>query len=533
MHQCRHQHGAQDEGVHQDGAPQANAELGDDALSAEGEGREDADHDERGGRDDPPGVGLAPVDRLGVAPGVQPLLVHARDEEHLVVHREAEEYCDHDHRKERLDRSGARADQRAAPAPLKDRDHEPEGRTGREQVHRRGGEWNDDAAEGDHQQEAPEQHDDANEERDLREEDRGEVGEDCRDAADENSGVARRGGGGDVGVADRVDQVLGLRVLGAGLWHDIDHGDPAVRAQLQRRDRGDVGLALERLLQGSHRRSVAGVVDRAHDLKGAVEPGAEAGSEQVVGLSGGGVGRVRAMVGAAQVQREEGYGHQYNDDECGQREDSRPTSYEVGPTLPVGRDDDRLGAVGLERAPLFATEGVVLLEAEQGGQECQGRKHRDQHRERGGDGDAVEEREPQDQHAEQRDTHGNAGEEHGPSGGVDCRDNRVLDAHSTLQTLAAARDDEERVINTDAQSNERAENRRELGDVEPVAQQRRRGRGDAQREQRDAERQQHGEERPEGEHEDDRGGDEPEDLARASFGRVELPEGVAAELDVE
>jgi hypothetical protein len=32
-------------------------------------------------------------------------------------------------------------------------------------------------------------------------------------------------------------------------WGDVDHGDPAVGAQLKRRDGRDVGLALERLLE--------------------------------------------------------------------------------------------------------------------------------------------------------------------------------------------------------------------------------------------------------------------------------------------
>ncbi len=43
--------------------PEADAELGDDALTAEGEGEEDRDHDERGGGDDASGVGLSVHDR--------------------------------------------------------------------------------------------------------------------------------------------------------------------------------------------------------------------------------------------------------------------------------------------------------------------------------------------------------------------------------------------------------------------------------------------------------------------------------------
>ena len=50
-----------------------------------------------------------------------PLLVDAADEEHLVVHREAEQDREHHHRQERLDRPGpVDADQAAPPAPLED-----------------------------------------------------------------------------------------------------------------------------------------------------------------------------------------------------------------------------------------------------------------------------------------------------------------------------------------------------------------------------------------------------------------------------
>ena len=45
-------------------------------------------------------------DREAVVAGAVPFLVDAADEEHLVVHREAEQDREHHHRDERLDRAG-------------------------------------------------------------------------------------------------------------------------------------------------------------------------------------------------------------------------------------------------------------------------------------------------------------------------------------------------------------------------------------------------------------------------------------------
>ena len=133
--------------------------------------------------------------------------------------------------------------------------------------------------------------------------------------------------------------------------------------------------------------------------------------------------------------------------------------------------------------PLFASERRsrrlrtwLPLEAEQGRQQGQRGEHRDQDRQRRGDGDAVQERELQDEHAEQRDAHGRAGEEHGATGGVDRRDDGVFRTQAAFQSLSTSRHDEERVVDAHAQSDERTQNGRKGGDGEPVTEQRRRPR---------------------------------------------------------
>jgi len=95
VHHRGHQDGPQDEGVQGDGGGEPDAELRDDPLTAEDEGDEDGDHDGGGGGDDPSRLGLADVDRARVVLGVHPLLVHPADQEHLVVHGQAEQHGKH------------------------------------------------------------------------------------------------------------------------------------------------------------------------------------------------------------------------------------------------------------------------------------------------------------------------------------------------------------------------------------------------------------------------------------------------------
>ena len=107
-------------------------------------------------------------DRVVVAdPGLAALL-DLRQQEHLVVHREAEEDREHQQRHEGDDRDLAvEPDQLEADALLEDQDQHPVGGGDREQVHQPGGERHDDRAERDHQQQEAERDDDRDHERQL------------------------------------------------------------------------------------------------------------------------------------------------------------------------------------------------------------------------------------------------------------------------------------------------------------------------------------------------------------------------------
>ena len=94
------------------------------------------------------------------------LLLDAREEEHLVVHRQAEHDGEQEHRHPRLDRPGlVDADQLHAPAPLEDGDEDAVGGADRQQVHDHRLERHEHAAEHGHQQQEAEQQHDADQQR--------------------------------------------------------------------------------------------------------------------------------------------------------------------------------------------------------------------------------------------------------------------------------------------------------------------------------------------------------------------------------
>ena len=100
-HHSRHDDGAHDERVEQHGAGQADAEQLDHPLAAEDERAEHEHHDRGRGGDRPTGRRQTVGDRLARVAAAVPLLVDAADQEHLVVHREAEQDREHQDREER------------------------------------------------------------------------------------------------------------------------------------------------------------------------------------------------------------------------------------------------------------------------------------------------------------------------------------------------------------------------------------------------------------------------------------------------
>jgi hypothetical protein len=150
--------------------------------------------------------------------------------------------------------------------------------------------------------------------------------------------------------------------------------------------------------------------------------------------------------------------------------------------------------------------------------------------EAGADGEALDEGDAHEQHAEQRDHHGGAGEQHGPPGGVERDGHRLAHGVAVVELLAVAGDDEQRVVDADAQPDHHAQERGEVGDGHEVAEDGDDHRAEADAEQRHAHGQAHGQHRAERHDQDDDGEGQADLLGR---GLLELGEHEPAQLDAQ
>ena len=114
---------------------------------------------------------------------------------------------------------------------------------------------------------------------------------------------------------------------------------------------------------------------------------------------------------------------------------------------------------------------LIPKEAEQRREQCQRRQHGQGHGDGRGHGDAVEERDAQGELAQQRDAHGDPGEEHRSPRGVDGVHRGLLDAAPALQPRAVAGHDQQGVVDPDSEADQHAEDGGEAGHREGVAEQ--------------------------------------------------------------
>ncbi len=85
------------------------------------------------------------------------------------------------------------------------------------------------------------------------------------------------------------------------------------------------------------------------------------------------------------------------------------------------------------------------------------------------DRQTLDELHAHEQQAHQRDDDGGAGEQHRTTRGVDGDADRLAHRVTGVQLLAIAGDDEQRVVDADAEADHDAEERREVGDGKDVA----------------------------------------------------------------
>jgi hypothetical protein len=194
-----------------------------------------------------------------------------------------------------------------------------------------------------------------------------------------------------------------------------------------------------------------------------------------------------------------------------------------------GGQPDRHQAGG-DEPPAPGQLDALAGEADQGGQQRQRRGHRDRHDRGGADRQALHEADAHHQHAEQRDDHGRAREQDGPARRVERDRHRLAHGVPRVQLLAVAGDDQQGVVDADAQADHDAEERGEVGDRDHVAEQRDDRGAEADAEQGDAHRQAHRQHRAERQDQDDDGERQAEHLGRRLG---ELGEDEPAQLDVE
>jgi len=168
--------------------------------------------------------------------------------------------------------------------------------------------------------------------------------------------------------------------------------------------------------------------------------------------------------------------------------------------------------------------GVVDALAEhgkEGRQERDGGDDHDRHTDRHGDSKTADEREPDGHETEQGDDDRDAGEDDRAARRVDGLDHGVLHGETVMERLAEARDDEQRVVDADAETDHRHHGGGLVRHGHQVAHHGHDPGGDQETEEGDADGQAHRDDRPERDDEDD---DRREEAERLALGELELLE---------
>ncbi len=140
----------------------------------------------------------------------------------------------------------------------------------------------------------------------------------------------------------------------------------------------------------------------------------------------------------------------------------RSTNADQRAANPVGISGS--GPCSASRRRSLRLRARVPISDSRAGEQGDGGGDGEHHGERGGHGDAVEEVQPEDQHAQQGDAHGRTREHDRPAGGGDGVGGGLGDAQAALQPAPVPGDDEQRVVDAHAQPDQQAEHRREVRD---------------------------------------------------------------------
>ena len=259
-----------------------------------------------------------------------------------------------------------------------------------------------------------------------------------------------------------------------------------------------------------------------HDRDRAVEPGPEALREQVVRATARLLLGLRALVGGAEPDERRGAREEDARDEQDREDDPRVPRHEPAPA----REQSPLacGFRVVDRAQERHLEPVDLVaeQREDGEQEGVRKQHRRQDAERAPDPELRHEVEAEEREPGHRDRDRQPGEQHRAARRRAGLGGRVARLEPLVEELPEARDDEQRVVDPDAEPDHRHEDRRDGVDVgQPGEDEEEEERG-RQRHDREHDRDDRGDERPEHDEEHDQCREQAEQLGRPLLDRREL-----------
>ncbi len=286
------------------------------------------------------------------------------------------------------------------------------------------------------------------------------------------------------------------------------------------------GRVLDCLLDGVEAIG-ATLADVGDDGERAVEAGAEALFEEVVGAAAVGRGWVVAVVAEAEVHGKHRDGHEQKPDRGGDEVEQRPSLNSAAEAIPAAFHVDAFGGVKEGH-----TQAVDALPGER--KKCGHQRQGDEH---GGADDnrasSAHRRHEGQAHGEQpeegyRDD--DAGEDDGTARGQDGGHDGLFHALAGVQPFAEARHDEEAVVDADADPDHRGELRREVGERCEVRGEAEDREGAPEAKERRADGEAHRHDRTEC-HEEDEHGSEQADGFGAEARVLGVGHGAAADFD--
>ena len=491
FHQRGHEQRADHRGVEDDPGGEADREHLDLVARARREDEEGEHEDERGARDELAGAGQSELDRLIGRARLVVGLAHPREHEDLVVHREAvEEREDHQRDPGRDRLGGGDVPERGAVAVLKDDDDESERRGEREEVEDHGLEREHDRAERACEQDQREDEHEREKVREVAVDGVDEVSVDRRDAAECAVGARECG----VGVVDD-----GLD-SGCGAVDGRDRLDERVAAALPRGGRGRADDPGNGAHLGRDRRCALPPCSTS-TMNGFIAPGLMLASASIClpAIAVPVPGKFLSCASFGFICKPVCDEHAHD---CQAAERNRPRMAQHKPRPPA---PGAVLGVALVDEPLRHHPQAVDPRAER----CQQRR---QQRDRRGHGDErdqhptdahrADERQRDHDQGEQTDGHRRPGDDHGAAGMRHRLHERGLDLCALAQLVAEAEDHQQRVVDRDAQPDERDQELDDDRDVRDVRQDPDQRERIQDRRHRDHERHQHRRQRAEHEEED-------------------------------